>query len=118
MITLISTPEYTDSDGTYRWLATESPNNFRLLRRDWLCNAPVNNGGYLQITVTEDFTGKRMIFIAVLLHLTGSRFLNMVEGHVRQQMITGWLQRFTAGWRSIIFFVHQNLSSAKMRLVT
>ena len=60
MITLISTPEYPEPTNPLvisRWLATESPNNFRLLRKDWICGTPVNNGGFLQVTVTEDYTG-------------------------------------------------------------
>jgi len=58
MITLISTPEYNiDRSEPCRWLATESPNNFRLLRQDWICDTPVNNGGYLQVTVTSDYLG-------------------------------------------------------------
>jgi len=60
MITLISTPEYaepTDPSIICRWLATESPNNFRLLRRDWLVDTPANVGGFLQVTASELFTG-------------------------------------------------------------
>ena len=60
MITLISTPEYaepTDPTVISRWLATESPNNFRLLRRDWIAGTPVNNGGFLQVTVDAIYTG-------------------------------------------------------------
>jgi hypothetical protein len=60
MITLISTPVYPYPENpsvVSRWVATESPNNFRLLRRDWICGTPVNNGGYLQVTVTEAYTG-------------------------------------------------------------
>lgn len=66
MITLISTPEY--HPGEYdacRWVATESPNNFRLLRRDWTCGTPVNNGGYLQVTVDEDYTGEEGNTVAI-----------------------------------------------------
>lgn len=59
MITLISTPEYIDpADPSVicRWLATESPNNFRLLRRDWICSG-ANAGGFLQLTVTSNYNG-------------------------------------------------------------
>lgn len=68
MITLISTPEYQypeDTSVVSRWLATESPNNFRLLRRDWLCGTPVNNGGFLQVTVTQIYTGSTDNSIAI-----------------------------------------------------
>ena len=53
MITLISTPEYvkqTSPEIISSWLATESPNNFRLLRHDYDVVSAVDNGGYLQIT--------------------------------------------------------------------
>ena len=59
MITLISTPEYIDpADPSVicRWVATESPNNFRLLRRDWLCSG-ANSGGFLQLTTIFNYTG-------------------------------------------------------------
>lgn len=54
MIDLISTPEYveqTSPEIISRWVATESPNNFRLLRHDFDIVSVVNNAGYLQITV-------------------------------------------------------------------
>ena len=55
MITLISTPEYIKQatpEITSRWLATESPNNFRLLRHDYDVVSVANVGGFLQLTVT------------------------------------------------------------------
>ena len=67
MITLISTPEYIDpADPSVicRWLATESPNNFRLLRRDWICSG-ANAGGFLRLTVTSNYTGALANDIAV-----------------------------------------------------
>jgi hypothetical protein len=67
MITLISTPEYVDpADPSVicRWIATESPNNFRLLRRDWLCSG-ANALGFLQLTVADDYTGAVTNDIAV-----------------------------------------------------
>jgi hypothetical protein len=54
MITLISTPEYSDSvspPNISRWVATESPNNFRLHRHDFDIVTAVNNGGKLRLTV-------------------------------------------------------------------
>lgn len=68
MVHLISTPEYADpSDASVicRWLATESPNNFRLQRRDWQVATPVNAGGYLQVTCATDYTGNAGNSIAV-----------------------------------------------------
>lgn len=55
MITLISTPAYVDpADPSVicRWLATESPNNFRLQRRDFIImNAAADGSGFLTIEV-------------------------------------------------------------------
>ena len=54
MITLISTPAVADTvDPTllYRWVATESPINFRLFRSDWTVSLEANNAGYLDITL-------------------------------------------------------------------
>ena len=62
MITLISTPEYIEQVSpalvVCRWVATESPNNFRLLRHDWDIVTAVDNGGFLRITVAAGtYTG-------------------------------------------------------------
>jgi len=70
MITLISTPACADSVDTtviYRWLATESPNNFRLFRNDWSVITEINNGGKLEITIdiTGSFPGAEGDAIAV-----------------------------------------------------
>ena len=54
MITLVSTPAYlknTTPEIVSRWLATESPNNFRLWRHDFDIVSAANNGGNLRITV-------------------------------------------------------------------
>ena len=54
MITLISTPacyEPLDPTYVYRWLATESANNFRLFRSDWSVALTANNGGKLEINI-------------------------------------------------------------------
>jgi hypothetical protein len=75
MIHLISTPEYVDpanANVICRWLATESPNNFRLQRRDWQVGTPVNVGGHLQVTCTTDYTGHAGNSIAVYDLATGS----------------------------------------------
>jgi hypothetical protein len=58
--TLISTPAcYTATSPPVvsRWVATESPNIFRLLRQDWTVNSQANAGGYLQVVVDGTFTG-------------------------------------------------------------
>lgn len=54
MITLISTPAYYDSvspPNISRWVATESPNNFRLFRHDFNIVTATNNAGLLRLTV-------------------------------------------------------------------
>ena len=56
-ISLVSTPEYTDGVDTFRWLATESPNNFRLLRQDYFIIGVTNSGGFVAIEIDEAFAG-------------------------------------------------------------
>jgi len=54
MITLISTPEYVEQvspEIVCRWVATESPVNFRFQRRDYDILSAANNAGYLRLTV-------------------------------------------------------------------
>jgi hypothetical protein len=61
MITLISTPAYPEPlDPTIisRWLATESPNNFRLQRRDYVLLGSSNVGGYLAFNPSPAYTGQ------------------------------------------------------------
>ena len=61
MITLISTPARVNPDDPAdicRWIATESPNNFRLQRSDFVPIAVgATSGGYLGITPPADFSG-------------------------------------------------------------
>ena len=60
MITLISTPEYPDPldpSVICRWVATESPNNFRLQRRDYILAGYSNVGGYLAFNPAPAYTG-------------------------------------------------------------
>ena len=61
MITLISTPARVNPDDPAdicRWIATESPNNFRLQRSDFIPIAVgATSGGYLGITPPADFSG-------------------------------------------------------------
>jgi hypothetical protein len=68
MIHLISTPAYADPANPAvicRWLATESPNNFRLLRRDYIITNSVNSGGYLRVTLSSSYTGVTTNAIAI-----------------------------------------------------
>jgi hypothetical protein len=60
MITLLSTPAYPEPlDPTIisRWLATESPNNFRLRRRDYILLGSSNVGGYLAFNPDSAYLG-------------------------------------------------------------
>jgi hypothetical protein len=61
MITLVSTPEYIEHvspEVVSRWVATESPVNFRLLRHDFDIVTATNNAGFLRMTVAAGtFTG-------------------------------------------------------------
>lgn len=60
MIHLISTPEYpdpVDPSIICRWVATESPNNFRLQRRDYDLAGYSNSGGFLAFNPNPAFTG-------------------------------------------------------------
>jgi hypothetical protein len=69
MITLISTPEYIESVSppiNSRWVATESPNNFRLFRHDFNIVTATNNVGFLQLTVAAGtYTGTTGDIISV-----------------------------------------------------
>lgn len=60
MITLISDPSYVDpADPSVvcRWVATESPNNFRLLRKDFTILNAASFGGYLRWQPDHTFDG-------------------------------------------------------------
>lgn len=63
MIELISTPAYPSPgspDTAEQWLATESPNNFRLQRKDWgviASSDPAGSPSVLVVTLDSDFTG-------------------------------------------------------------
>ncbi len=80
MITLVSTPDYhepLDPTIVCRWVATESPNNFRLLRRDWIVTG-ANAGGFLQVTCTDDYTGAVTNAIAVYDQYTDSMYVGTI----------------------------------------
>lgn len=68
-IELISTPAYVEQvlpEILCRWLATESPNNFRLLRQDFPVLSAADNLGALRLTVAAGtFTGQVGNIIAV-----------------------------------------------------
>jgi hypothetical protein len=55
-----------------RWLATESPNNFRLLRTDFLASDQHESGGFIQIDTTTDYTGNVGNSISVYDATTGT----------------------------------------------
>jgi hypothetical protein len=61
-VTLISTPVYEETSVSpaiaKRWVATESPINFRLLRKDFVGSSEADSGGYLQITLAAPYTGQ------------------------------------------------------------
>jgi hypothetical protein len=83
MITLISTPEYVDpADPSVicRWLATESPNNFRLLRRDFIVysGTSVSSGGFLRFRLSSSYTGATTNAIAVYDSTTDSMYVGTV----------------------------------------
>lgn len=81
MITLISTPAcYDPVDTSYvsRWIATESPNNFRLFRNDWTVISETNLGGYLQFVVDGVFTGGIGDNIAVYNYFTNTMHVGNV----------------------------------------
>ena len=68
MVELISTPEritQVSPEIVVRWVATESPNNFRLQRKDFEVTGEADNGGFLQLTLGSDFTGQAGDVIAV-----------------------------------------------------
>lgn len=80
MITLISVPAYSDlasPPNICRWVATESPNNFRLLRQDWLVTG-ANAGGFLQLTSASDYTGNVADDIAVYCSATNQMYVGKV----------------------------------------
>jgi hypothetical protein len=80
MITFISDPGYPDPldlSIISRWVATESPNNFRLLRQDWLVTG-ANNGGFLELTCTDDYTGIVTNDIAVYCAATNQMYIGTV----------------------------------------
>jgi hypothetical protein len=80
MITLISDPSYIDPShptNICRWLATESPNNFRLLRRDWIVTG-ANAGGFLQCTTTVNYTGTVPDDISVYCAATNQMYVGKV----------------------------------------
>jgi hypothetical protein len=83
MITLISTPAYVEQvspEILCRWVATESPNNFRLHRHDYDVVSAANNGGFLQITVAAGtYDGAENDVIAVYNKSLNAMYLGTVD---------------------------------------
>lgn len=80
MITLISTPEYSDPVSPSiisRWLATESANNFRLHRNDFAVNSEDNNSGKLNVVITA-YLGSVHDIISVYDQTTNSMYVGTV----------------------------------------
>jgi len=61
-----------------RWVATESPNNFRLLRTDFLVTGQSNNGGFVELDLSTDFTGDEGDAIAVYNVTDGQMYIGEV----------------------------------------
>lgn len=60
MITLISTPDYHEPLNTAivdRWVATESPNNFRFQRQDFIIDDYADNGSFMQFHSAVPYNG-------------------------------------------------------------
>ena len=83
MITLVSTPEHVvqaTPEVTCRWLATESPNNFRLLRRDFDIVSAADNGGALRLTVGAGlFNGSEGDHVSVFNRTLNAMFVGEVQ---------------------------------------
>ncbi len=84
MITLISAPAYPDPwDPAIicRWIATESPNNFRLQRRDYLIVSAASYGaGLLAITVAAGtYTGSATNVISVYNKTLNAMYVGEVQ---------------------------------------
>lgn len=81
MITLISTPAYPElpPSDILRVLATESPNNFRLLRQDWIVISSSPYGGMLVVELSEVYTGQIGNEIACYDETTNQIYLGEVD---------------------------------------
>jgi hypothetical protein len=108
-ITLITDPSYEIQVSPAiksRWLATESPNNFRLLRRDWIVSAIAAAGSptVSLLTVTTDYTGTVGSVIALYSAHNGAMYTGevlVIDAALREittsidfvtGMTTGYLQ--------------------------
>lgn len=83
MITLISTPSHSDSvspPNISRWVATESPNNFRLFRHDFEILTAGNSGGLLYLTVVPgSYSGVADDVISVFNKSLNEMYVGTVE---------------------------------------
>lgn len=80
-ITLVNTPAcYNAVDNTIisRWVATECPINFTLLRRDWYTISSADIGGFLAINIYGSFTGNDGDVISVYDLTTNSMYTGTI----------------------------------------
>jgi hypothetical protein len=94
MITLVSDPSYSDNaspENISRWLATESPNNFRLHRLDFnvISIADVGSPSATTLTLDSDYTG------------TEGNVISLYSDH-NGAMYTGTILSIDVGLREII----------------
>lgn len=86
-ITLISTPAYVkrvSPSVISRWLATESANNFRLQRKDFIVDSCSNASGYLSLSLNagNEYTGTEGNNIIVYDATTGAVFAGTITNIV------------------------------------
>lgn len=84
-ITLVSVPAsviQVSPEIISRWLATESPNNFRLQRKDWLITASGMNAGSpsdgMAFTLAEAFDGNEGDSVSVYNNFNGAMYTGLV----------------------------------------
>lgn len=80
-VTILSTPAHAfdvSPEILSRWLATESPNNFRLQRKDFAVTNQADSGGYLRLTLGASFTGQEGDAIAVYNSTNGAMYIGTV----------------------------------------
>jgi len=80
-ITLVNTPACHNEDDPSiisRWVATECPILFTLLRRDWYVISTFDNGGLVGINILGDFTGNDDDVIALYDETTGAMYTGTI----------------------------------------
>lgn len=81
MITILSDPSHVVQVSpaiVSRWLATESPNNFRLQRKDFAVSSEADSGGYLSLSFGAAYTGNEGNSISVYDATTGAMLTGTV----------------------------------------